>query len=111
MKKVISLIVISLMVFVSCVNQSQEESKIVYKAFDKTVCLKAEKHEVPPSLLYPRNMFLLDSVLVIYNEMMDTLFQVFHKETLNYKYSFGMTSICFQAIWLAATERVQWCRT
>ena len=90
MKKVISLIVISLMVFVSCVNQSQEESKIVYKAFDKTVCLKAEKHEVPPSLLYPRNMFLLDSVLVIYNEMMDTLFQVFHKETLNYKYSFGL---------------------
>lgn len=29
MKKVISLIVISLMVFVSCVNQSQEESKVV----------------------------------------------------------------------------------
>lgn len=74
---------------VSCAdNPANKNSK--YTEFEKTVDVTPIGQKIPPIMLYPRNMFLCDSFLVVYNDKMDTLFQVYDKHTLEYRYSFGI---------------------
>lgn len=90
MKKNI-LFVCALILLSACTGKGGRGTDVTYTAFGKEVSLQSVKHDVPPVSLYPRNMFLADSFLVVYNDKMDTLFQVFDKTTFDYKYGFGIT--------------------
>lgn len=61
----------------------------LYDSFNMTGALVGENHTIPPVMLYPKNFFLKDSFLVVFNEKMDTFFQVFDRVNFAYKYSFG----------------------
>ncbi|MFQ7082998.1 MULTISPECIES: BF3164 family lipoprotein [Bacteroides] len=71
----------------ACTVRSTTE---IYDSFDATGSLLGEKHDIPPIMLYPKNIFLKDSFLVVFNEKIDTCFQVFDKIGFGYKYAFGI---------------------
>jgi len=81
------LIIISVLV-AGCANR--QSTTVHYASFDESDSLTAISQEIPPIMLYPRNIFLHDGNIVVFNEKMDTLFQVFSKEDFSYKYSFGI---------------------
>ena len=61
-----------------------------YSGFEQTISVKSTKIEIPPVLLYPRNLFLLKDRLIVLNEKTDTLFQVFSMPELEYQGQFGI---------------------
>ena len=73
--------------FYSC---TMRDDNTVYTSFQGVDTLRAEVHQVPPVMLYPRGLFLVDSFLVVFNDKMDTCFQVFDRRTLEYQYCFGV---------------------
>lgn len=73
-----------------CFSCSKSEDIQHFDKFDTVLSLKAEKVEVPPILLYPRSVFLCNNYLVVFNEKVDTMFQVFHLPEMSYQYSFGV---------------------
>lgn len=58
-------------------------------SFDTIDSISGKKHDIPPIMLYPKSIFLKDSFLVVFNEKMDTCFQVFDKINFGYRYAFG----------------------
>lgn len=72
-----------------CACSGQQGNK-VYTAFQETDSLTASVHQIPPIMLNPKGLFLMDSFLVVFNDEMDTCFQVYDRENLNYRYSFGI---------------------
>ncbi len=72
-----------------CACTPQQDTHAVYHSFQTTDTLVTEVHAIPPIMLYPKGMYLVDSFLVVYNRDMDTCYQVFDRQTLEYKYSFG----------------------
>lgn len=87
MKRNIFTLLMAVGMLCSC---SRQETTEVYTSFDVTDTLVADVHRIPPVMLYPRSMFLTDSCLVVFNDKMDTCFQVFDKAGLRYLYSFGV---------------------
>lgn len=61
-----------------------------YSGFEQTACIKNVRIEVPPVLLYPRNLFLLKDELIVLNEKTDTLFQRFGMPGGTYQGQFGI---------------------
>lgn len=61
-----------------------------YSGFEQTISVKSTKIEIPPVLLYPRNLFLLKDRLIVLNEKTDTLFQVFSMPEFEYQGQFGI---------------------
>lgn len=57
--------------------------------FEERTSLQCVKMKVPPVLLYPRALFLLDDKLIVFNEKTDTLFQMFSIPELQYLNQFG----------------------
>lgn len=84
-KKIFTLIIL-LIGLSACTVRSTIE---IYDSFDGTDSLLGEKHDIPPIMLYPKNIFLKDSFLVVFNEKADTCFLVFDKIGFGYKYAFG----------------------
>lgn len=78
---------ICLIIVCSCTKQSENQT---YTSFKETDTLVTETHSIPPIMLYPTGMFLKDSYLVVFNDKMDTCFQVFDRKNLQYLYSFGV---------------------
>lgn len=76
MKRNIFTLLMAVGMLCSC---SRQETTEVYTSFDVTDTLVADVHRIPPVMLYPRSMFLTDSCLVVFNDKMDTCFQVFDK--------------------------------
>ena len=72
----------------SCSNPHKQVSE-TYSSFGQTESLNSERHKVGDILMYPRNLFLTDSTIVVYNEKTDTIFQVFDKHSFTFQYSFG----------------------
>ena len=69
---------------------SRQTATHIYTSFEDTDTLVAQVHSVPPVMLYPRGMFLEGSRLLVFNDKMDTCFQVFDSESFRYQYSFGV---------------------
>ncbi|MBU3853510.1 MAG: TolB-like 6-bladed beta-propeller domain-containing protein [Candidatus Paraprevotella stercoravium] len=86
MKRIVYLLFL-VMCISSCKNQKVDD---VYTAFPESHTLTAEIHQIPPIMLNPRGMYLLDSSLVVFNDGLDTCFQVFDRNSLEYRYSFGL---------------------
>ena len=63
-KKIFTLIIL-LIGLSACTVRSTIE---IYDSFDGTDSLLGEKHDIPPIMLYPKNIFLKDSFLVVFNE-------------------------------------------
>lgn len=76
-----------LVVFCSCNTRVDIQH---YGDFQTKVQLKSEVMNVSPVLLYPRNVFLCDDNLIVFNEKEDTLFRLFHLPEMTYQYGFGM---------------------
>lgn len=83
-------ILFSLFFAILCFGCSKSGDIQHFEKFDVVTLLKAEKTEVPPILLYPRSVFLCNNSLVVFNEKIDTMFQVFHLPEMAYQCSFGM---------------------
>lgn len=79
---------VSAVFFCGCSQSTQEVKK--YSGFEQTVSVQSTRIDVPPVLLYPRNLFLLDDKLIVLNEKTDTLFQVFGLPHLVYQGQFGV---------------------
>lgn len=69
---------------------SRQTATHVYTSFKTTDTLVAQVHSIPPVMLYPRGLFLDGSRLVVFNDKMDTCFQVFDRNDFRYLYSFGV---------------------
>lgn len=67
-----------------------KKSSSHYISFEQSKSLLSVSHKVPPIMLYPRNIYVCDDNLVVFNEGLDTLFQVFNLNDFSYKYSFGI---------------------
>ncbi len=68
---------------------SRQTATHVYTSFETTDTLVAQVHSIPPVMLYPRGG--LDGPrLVVFNDKMDTCFQVFDRNDFRYLYSFGV---------------------
>lgn len=61
-----------------------------YADFEEKESIQNVGVEIPPVLLYPRSLFLLDGKLVVYNEKTDTLFQMFSIPDLKHLGRFGI---------------------
>ena len=61
-----------------------------YSSFGEVATLVSKKDTISNLLLYPRNLFICNHLLVVLNEKTDTLFQVFRLPDLHYEYSFGI---------------------
>ncbi len=85
MKKIVAFIVLIASLSACTVKPTLE----MYYSFDTTDSLLGEKHDIPPVILYPKNIFIRDSFLIVFNEKMDTCFQVFDKANFEYKCTFG----------------------
>lgn len=81
--------IIGSLMLISCTNKD-EDALIKYSSFDEVISLTARKIEVPSVLLYPRGIYLSNDNLVVLNEKMDTLFQVFEFPEMKYKGQFGI---------------------
>lgn len=70
---------------------SNEKNAVVneFAGFSDKSELKAERIDVPPVLLYPRSVYLLDDRLVVMNEKTDTLFSVYSLPECHYQGQFG----------------------
>ena len=68
-----------------CACTPQQDTHAVYHSFQTTDTLVTEVHAIPPIMLYPKGMYLVDSFLVVYNRDMDTCYQVFDRQTLEYQ--------------------------
>lgn len=64
---------LTLVLLCGCSHKRPEINR--YSGFEQTISVKSTKIEVPPVLLYPRNLFLLKDKLIVLNEKTDTLFQ------------------------------------
>ena len=60
-----------------------------YADFKDKAELKADRIEVPPVLLYPRSVYLLNDKLVVLNEKTDTVFSVYNLPECSYWGQFG----------------------
>lgn len=69
---------------------SRQTATHVYTSFETTDTLVAQVHSIPPVMLYPREVFLDGPRLVVFNDKMDTCFQVFDRNDFRYLYSFGV---------------------
>ncbi|WP_294471927.1 BF3164 family lipoprotein [uncultured Bacteroides sp.] len=81
---------LSIAVLFCIVGCSQPNTSVHYNSFEEYDSLIAISHEIPPIMLYPRNIFLSNNNIVVFNEKMDTIFQVFDQNNFSYKYSFGI---------------------
>lgn len=81
------LTIVTLFCVVGC---SQPNTSVHYASFEECDSLIAISQEIPPIMLYPRNIFLCNNNIVVFNEKMDTIFQVFDQNNFSYKYSFGI---------------------
>lgn len=81
---------IFLFVILVCACCAQPNRNQTYTSFKETDTLMTATHPIPPIMLYPRGMFLEGDYLVVYNDKMDTCFQVFDRKNLQYLYSFGL---------------------
>ena len=79
---------LTLVLLCGCSHKRVEINR--YSGFEQTISVKSTKIEVPPVLLYPRNLFLLKDRLIVLNEKTDTLFQVFSMPELEYQGQFGI---------------------
>ena len=70
MKKIVAFIVLIASLSACTVKPTLE----MYYSFDTTDSLLGEKHDIPPVILYPKNIFIRDSFLIVFNEKMDTCF-------------------------------------
>lgn len=61
-----------------------------YVGFNEKRSVQAVKVEIPPVLLYPRALYLIDGKLIVFNEKTDTLFQMFSVPELHYLNQFGI---------------------
>lgn len=57
MKLLINILLLSIIFLCGCSDTSQKINR--YNGFGETVSLRNSKVEVPPVLLYPRNLFFL----------------------------------------------------
>lgn len=85
MKKLLLLFVICI---VGCSRNITDVTS--YDSFVNNDSLNAITREVSSNILYPRNLFICDGNLVVFNQKVDTLFQVFNLSDFTYKYSFGI---------------------
>ena len=76
--------------FLAGCNKSFYNGLVEYSSFTEEIILHAEKIEVPPTLLYPRGIYLSGNHLVVFNEKTDTLFQIFELPTMKYQGQFGI---------------------
>lgn len=77
-------------IFFCIVGCNQPNTSIHYNSFEEYDSLNAVSQEIPPVMLYPKNIFLCNNNIVVFNEKMDTIFQVFNQDNFSYKYSFGI---------------------
>lgn len=85
--KYICVLLLGIGIMLSCYRT---ESVKRYSSFDEIVTLVSKKDTISNLLLYPRNLFICNHLLVVLNEKTDTLFQVFRLPDFRYEYSFGI---------------------
>lgn len=85
--KILCIIVLCTITLLSC-----RPSKDVkhYNDFQEKSLLSSQSITVPAPLWYPRGMFVCNRSLVVLNEKVDTLFQVYSLPDLSYQCSFGI---------------------